>query len=100
MLERRVQLLVEPQIQVEQCAFHPCHGTLDQLYTLVRVLEGPWEFAQPVLMCFVGLEKAYDRILQGVLWGEQQEYGVDNPFFTGHSISILSEPELGSDYRQ
>ena len=77
MLERRVQLLVEPQIQVEQCAFHPCHGTLDQLYTLVRVLEGPWEFAQPVHMCFVDLENAYDRVPQDVLWGLLWKYGVD-----------------------
>ena len=30
-------------------------GTLDQLYTLPRVLEGAWEFAQPVHMCFVDL---------------------------------------------
>ncbi|KAI3356013.1 hypothetical protein L3Q82_017286, partial [Scortum barcoo] len=30
----------------------PGRGTLDQLYTLRRVLEGLWEFAQPVHMCF------------------------------------------------
>ena len=56
-LERRVQLLVELQIQEEQCGFHPDCGTLDQLYTLMRTLEGDWEFAQPVHMCFVDLEK-------------------------------------------
>ncbi|KAI3351388.1 hypothetical protein L3Q82_020196 [Scortum barcoo] len=39
----------------------PWSGTLDQLYTLHRVLEGLWEFAQPVHMCFVDLEKAFDR---------------------------------------
>ncbi|KAK3566156.1 hypothetical protein QTP86_028452, partial [Hemibagrus guttatus] len=44
-LERRVRPLVEPRIQEEQCGFHPSHGTLDQLYTLHRVLEGSWEFA-------------------------------------------------------
>ncbi|TWW71090.1 hypothetical protein D4764_17G0005730 [Takifugu flavidus] len=30
----------------------------DQLYTFSRVFEGAWEFAQPVHMCFVDLEKA------------------------------------------
>lgn len=52
---------VELWVQEEQCGLHPGCETLDQLYTFAMVLEGSWEFAQPVYMCFVDLEKAFDH---------------------------------------
>ncbi|KAK3552360.1 hypothetical protein QTP86_011286 [Hemibagrus guttatus] len=78
-LERRVRPLVETRIQEEQCGFRPSRGTLDQLYTLHRVLKGSWEFAQPVHMCFVDLEKAFDHVPRGILWEVLWEYGVRGP---------------------
>ncbi|KAK3520692.1 hypothetical protein QTP70_030558, partial [Hemibagrus guttatus] len=78
-LERRVRPLVEPRIQEEQCGFRPSRGTLDQLYTLHRVLEGSWEFAQPVHMCFVDLEKAFDCVPRSILWEVLWKYRVHGP---------------------
>ncbi|KAK3574271.1 hypothetical protein QTP86_004382 [Hemibagrus guttatus] len=78
-LEWRVRPLVKPRIQEEQCGFRPSRGTLDQLYNLHRVLEGSWEFAQPVHMCFVDLEKAFNHVPCGILWEMLWEYGVRGP---------------------
>ncbi|KAI3376129.1 hypothetical protein L3Q82_016659 [Scortum barcoo] len=39
-LERRIRPIVDPWIQEEQCGFRPGRGTVDQLYTLHRVLGG------------------------------------------------------------
>ena len=75
-LERRVRPIVEPQIQEEQCGFRPGRGTTDQIFTLAGILEKAWEFAYPVYMCFVDLEKAYDRVPREILWEVLREYGV------------------------
>lgn len=76
MLERRVRPIVEPWIEEEQCGFCPGPGTIDQLFTFARIFEGAWEYAHPVHMCFVDLEKAYGPVPRGRLWEVLWEYGV------------------------
>lgn len=74
-LERRILPIVKLRIQGEQCGFCPVHRTLAQLHTLNHVLEGSWKYAQLSQMCFVDVDKAFDRV-PGILWGVLQDYGV------------------------
>ena len=58
--------------------FYHGRGTLDQLYNLL----GSWRKHGNLpnqSTCFVDLEKAFDRVPQGVLWEVLQEYGVLGP---------------------
>ncbi|KAI3368153.1 hypothetical protein L3Q82_007881 [Scortum barcoo] len=61
-LERRIRPIVKPRIQEEQCNFHPSSGTLDQLYTLHRVLEGLVENLPNQSTCALcAVRSLYDR---------------------------------------
>ena len=64
---RARELLVEPLIEEEQCCFCPGWGKLVEIYNPGRMLEGTWEFAQPVYTCLVDLP--CNHIPQGALWG-------------------------------
>ncbi|KAI3362519.1 hypothetical protein L3Q82_012806, partial [Scortum barcoo] len=61
--------------------FHPGRGTLNQFYTLHRVLEGLWEFAPCPSWYSVGCSSS--------IWGP-------GPFAKGCSVSVQPEQELGS----
>ena len=58
--QTRVVVLLVQMIQEEQCGFRPGHGTLNS--STPSAGSGSWEFSQPVHMCFVDLEKEFDRV--------------------------------------
>ena len=66
---------------------------MNQPCTLTRVLEGAWEFDKPVHMCFVELEKVFDRVHEDVLWWVLSEYGSTKrrgSLVTSHSLFLTS----------
>uniref|UniRef100_A0AAQ4R3P6 Reverse transcriptase domain-containing protein n=1 Tax=Gasterosteus aculeatus aculeatus TaxID=481459 RepID=A0AAQ4R3P6_GASAC len=102
-LERRIRPIVKPRIEEEQCGFRPGRGTTDQLFTLSRIIEGAWEYAHPVYICFVDLEKAYDRVPREKLWEVLREYGVRGSLL-GAIQSLYAQSEscvrvLGSKWK-
>ena len=75
-LEHKCRLMVEPHIQNEKCGFLAGHGTTDQIFTLQQIIEKSWEFDWEVYLCFIDLEKGYDRVPRVILLEALEEYGV------------------------
>ncbi|KAK7922730.1 hypothetical protein WMY93_009632 [Mugilogobius chulae] len=98
-LERRIRPMVEPRIQEEQCGFRPGRGTLDQLYTLHRVLEGSWEFAHQST-CALWIWRRHLTVSLVVSVGSAPRVWGPGPFAQGGSVPVRSEQELCSHCRQ
>ena len=76
-LEKRCRPIVESRLHDEQCGFRAGRSTTDQIFTLHQLLEKSWEYGKEVYLCFVDLEKAYDRVPRIKLWRCLQEYGIN-----------------------
>ncbi|KAK7878955.1 hypothetical protein WMY93_034201, partial [Mugilogobius chulae] len=93
-LERRIRPMVEPRIQEEQCGFRPGRGTLDQLYTLHRELEGSWEFAS--VTCVLWIWRRHSTVSLVVSCGECSEsLGVAGRSLRDRVRSSVTREELG-----
>jgi hypothetical protein len=76
-LERRVRNIVEPMLLEQQCGFRPERGTTDQISSVRLLLEKSWEYNLEQHICFIDLEKAFDRIPRKKMWEVLKEYGIN-----------------------
>ncbi|KAI3366640.1 hypothetical protein L3Q82_009329 [Scortum barcoo] len=75
-------------------------GTLDQLYTLhAGCLRVYGSLPNQSTCALWNLEKAFDRVPRGILWGVLTVWG-PGAFAKGCSVSVRPEQELGSHCRQ
>ena len=77
-LDRRVKVIMEQHMSECQAGFRQGRGTIDQISALRMYMEKSWEYNLTKCVCFVDLEKAFDRIPRAKMWGVLTEMGVPN----------------------
>jgi len=66
-----------PHWRMDSAVFAQVPGLRTSFFTLKQIFEKSWEYGKDLFACFVGLEKAYDRVPRDKLWRVLQEYGID-----------------------
>jgi hypothetical protein len=72
----RIQGILDRKLLKEQAGFRYGRSTIDQIFTLKIVMERSREFNQPLHMCFIDLQKAYDSVNREALWQVCRAYGI------------------------
>ena len=84
---------MKPKLEYGQCGFCAALSTTDQIFTMKQIFEKSWEYGKNLFVCFVDLEKAYDRAPRDKLGKRLWEYGIDGQLL--HAIkSFYCQPEV------
>ena len=64
----RLKPWAEAHLRENQCGFRSGRSCADQLFTLRILMEKAREYHQPLYICFIDLQKAYDSVSRESLW--------------------------------
>ena len=78
-LERVVEGLIRQRVEIDeiQCGFMSGRGTTDAIFNVCQLQENHLTANKPLYMAFVDLEKAFDSVLQDVIWWAMCKLGTD-----------------------
>lgn len=75
-LIEKVKRITDVQMGEEQCGFRDGRGCVDLVFTLKILAEKFSEKKKDVIVYFLDLEKAYDRVQREKLWRKLESYGI------------------------
>ncbi|KAI8440933.1 hypothetical protein MSG28_009230 [Choristoneura fumiferana] len=103
-LNSRLGELAERHLPESQCGFRPSRGTIDAIAVVRQLQEKSLEHQRPLYMCFVDLEKAFDRVPREALWLVLGKFGYPKKFVNlirqfhvGMKAQVRHENELSEE---
>ena len=69
-------------LPIEQAAYQPDHGTIEQILTIQEITEKSIEFQQPCVIFFIDYTKAFDSIDQTKPWVTLYNFTNIDPSYT------------------
>jgi exonuclease III len=90
-LEIRLRRQVEESLSESQCGFRPGRGTVDQIAALRLYLEKCWEHNIDQYLCFLDLEKAFDRVPRKKIWDVLHQSGINRQLLKAIKSTYYSQ---------
>lgn len=75
-IERRIRLHIEDELQEEQAAYRENRQTQDHIYALRTTIERKIEEGTPLYLAFVDLQAAFDTVPKATLWMAMAAAGI------------------------
>lgn len=76
-LEARIREKVEDSLGESQCGFRPNRGVQDHISTMRMLIEKARRTNREIHVCFIDLEKAFDKVIRQKVWECLQAKGID-----------------------
>ncbi|KAJ0183487.1 hypothetical protein K1T71_001463 [Dendrolimus kikuchii] len=102
-INQRLSALSERILSESQCGFRPGRGTVDAIFVVKQLQEKCLEQHRSLNMCFVDLEKAFDRVPRSALWTVLSKAGCPDKllllirqFHDGMTARVQHENDLTS----
>ena len=81
----RIQRKTEQELPDEQAGFRPGRGTRDQIINLRVLMAKLLEHNQPLYVCFIDFQKAFDSVQHEKLWWTMLDMG-----YPPHLVNLLA----------
>jgi exonuclease III len=82
----RIKTKTEQELPDEQAGFRPGRGTRDQITNLRVIMSKLKENQQPLYMCFIDFQKAFDSVKHEKLWWAMLDMG-----YPAHLVDLLAK---------